>query len=138
MDLITNSSSETFINASDKATRTIKDLIEALLRTAKVETSASDIFDIEVVYRYSDKDYNEVWLTKAEAKPLLKDGTLPEDENEPDGNKYDGYYGESRIRVKVKELYKQSGHPGVADLEKVAKILSSLEDLFDYESTYNG
>ena len=131
VDLITNSSSETFINASGSAVKSIKDLVDGMLKLTDSKLTCDDLFTIEIVYKYETTDYKTVWLSPKEAIAKFEDGTLSEDENEPDGSKYDGTYGESSIRVT----------PKVADdaqAKAVAGILSNLETLFDYESTYNG
>lgn len=131
VDLITNSSSETFVNATEKSVDTVKDLVNGMLKLSASSLTCDDLFKIEIVHKYESTDYKTLWLTPTEAIAKFEDGTLSEDENEPDGSKYDGMYGESSIRVT----------PKVSDDSKaaeVAKILSNLEGLFSYESTYNG
>ena len=131
VDLITNSSSETFINVSDGSTKTIKKLVDGLLNmSGDCPLKCDDLFEIEIVHKYSTGD-DYIWLTEEEAKAKFADGTLSEDDNEPDGYKYDECWGESSIRVTPK--IKDDKHAA-----EIALILSNLEGLFNYDSTYNG
>ena len=84
VDLITNSSSETYITASAKTTKAIKDILKLFLENANVATPVDELFDIKLVYTgYNDETGKEEEMegtneyrpsrVKISVKPGVKD-----------------------------------------------------------------
>lgn len=112
VDLITNSSTEIYIEASEKTIETLKELINNLLTMGGSKLTCDDLFTIEIDKhefkdRY-DEDY-DVW-NKADY--------------------HDGYYDVSLL-VKCKNENSEVG-------KATAPVLSNLTDMFHMSSEYNG
>lgn len=61
VDLITNSSSETYITATNKTVTAIKNLIKLFLENANIATPVDELFDVKLVYTdYDDETEKEV------------------------------------------------------------------------------
>lgn len=120
VDLITNSSSEIFTFVNTGYIKSVKELINELLKQGGSTKTADDLFDIEVECRYindSNEDVSvrgilivsgdEAWLTDDEAKEVKV---------------FDFYKSErgNRLRVTAKD-------PSV---ELAAKILGAINNLF--------
>ena len=58
VDLITNSSSETYISANDKSISVVKDIIKLFLENANIATPVDELFDVKLVYTDYDEDLN--------------------------------------------------------------------------------
>lgn len=114
VDLITNSSSEIFIDVGSKSVETIKELVNSLFKLGGSDLVFDDLFNI-----YTEvMDYNEY--------EYIKKSDITDDHRTEN---YEGY-SESRIVVESKC---NSEHAEIA-----AKILSKLDNLFDIDSRYNG
>lgn len=108
VDLITNSSSETYLTASDKTLGAIKDIIKLFLENANIATPVDELFDVKLVYTgYNDETGRE------------------EDMDGPDPDEFRP----SRIKVSVK--------PGVTDFGELVKVLNALNSAFSAETFYN-
>ena len=103
MDVITNSSSETFVAANDKTVVAAKAIIDLFLEQSGMSEKSDDVFTVEAVYvsRWADDI------------PL-------EDRPEVDEGAEDAI---SVLRVKVKPSY--SGR-----FEKLATVMNALNDSF--------
>lgn len=117
VSLITNSSSEIFVNASESTVNSIKEIINSLLALGGSNLKSDDLFDVylEVMdyntYKYIREDSPEVANAKTSS--------------------YDNY-SESNVSVKVKD--------GVTDknAETAAKLLTHVTNLFSFDAVYNG
>jgi hypothetical protein len=57
VDVITNSSSEVFVSASEKTIGVVKSIIQVFLNQAKITESVDELFDVKLVYRdYRDDE----------------------------------------------------------------------------------
>lgn len=137
VDLITNSSSEVFVSASQKSVDTVKELVGNLLALSGCPVQPEELFSFELVNTYRARDYRDVELSKEE---YLKELETPDNRFlEKDGspiNSEDGYeneYGGTMSSIRVTAL-----DPNSPKAKEVAKVLSSLDNLFDLEATYNG
>lgn len=145
VDLITNSSSETFVSASASSVKTVKELVDNLFAVsgAKQPLKADEVFDFAIVNKYNTRDYDEVFWTKAEYledQKLGKKSKCDPEENTEDGYASgDGQYTESKIRVTLKDgpWVDLNDTTNAATAKAIAETLSNLEGLFNYESTYN-
>lgn len=161
VDLITNSSSEVYVEATDATIKGIKKLVNHLLQltapspTAHVMLTADDLFDIDVVYTCYDANCREKLMTLAEitaqrevnekaqeAIDLRLDTealieaqrkALKEERKTYDWEFKDDSegYPQSQVRVIVKD---KSNKDAVA----AAKILSDLSGLFSIDAGYDG
>ena len=116
VDLITNSSSEIFVQANDKTIESIKEIVNNLLGIANSELKFDDLFTAHLqVMDYDSYEY-------------IKESEVTEEHKTEN---YDGY-SESQVTVEVKS--------GVEDerAKSAAKLLSNLENLFSMSSVYNG
>lgn len=154
VDLITNSSSETFVCASKSTVTAIKKLVENLIAASGGTTKADELFDFEIVYTCNDADYNEHEMTEAQivakkAELEAKEKELDERESKTDSiserkkiqterEELDWSFGDddsgegaptSSVRVTVKDKTNKSA---VA----AAKVLEDLTGLFSIESRY--
>ena len=63
MDVVTNSSSETFVTVDEKALKTIKEILNALLTAGGSKKTVEDLFTFELLnvkpWDFSDEDWNE-------------------------------------------------------------------------------
>ena len=59
VDLITNSSSETFIAATNKTVDTVKEIVNSLLALSKDTRNFDDLFLIDIVYPVDNDLYNK-------------------------------------------------------------------------------
>jgi hypothetical protein len=126
IDVITNSSSEIFVQASNGTIRAIETLINDILSLGGSTLKCSDLFKIDIVstyHDYRDGKYNTIYLTDGEYNDLIKSG-VDEDNLERQSDN------ESNLRVTPLE--------NSVAANAAAKTLSSLTDLFNIESEYNG
>lgn len=80
VDLITNSSSETYITATDKTVAAVKNIVKLFLENANISTPVDELFDIKLVCTEYNGDTD---------KEEDREGTSD--------------YAPSRIKVSVKE-----------------------------------
>jgi len=117
VQLITNSSSEIFVNADKSTVDGIKVIIDNLLAIGGSTLKSDDLFDVYLeVYDYNSDDY-------------VRDGS--EEAKGAKTENYDGM-GQSNVSVKVKD--------GVNNefAEKAAKLLTHLDKFFQFDAIYNG
>ncbi len=157
-DLITNSSSETFISVNGHAIKTVKELVNLLLSCDKKEGESKltfdDLFEADIVFPVDTscipdnlkkkwkvkKDDWESKLTEGQVEELSKYHETDEAEAMINNGDIESFYDprkgngesfpQSEIRVTVKE-----GND-CKDAKKIAAILSNLEGLFEINSGY--
>ena len=142
VDLITNSSSEIFIAANKGTIIAIKKLVNHLIKaTTKVviddngnevqSISANDLFNFDITYPCYDENCNEVGLTRKEMSDKRKELSeiICNNWELYDVNDSANEYISSSMRVTVKDSTNKHA-------VEAAKILSSLSELFDINSTY--
>lgn len=110
VDLITNSSTEIYIMASEKTIETIKDIVNHLLAIGNSELKADDLFEFNLDYPYLE-DYIRGYDNEEEAIQAIKN--------------QDYYY--AYIKVTAKD----------ESNKETAKMLSRLHNLFDIEASYD-
>lgn len=133
VDLITNSSSETFVCADKKTVQAVKELVNTFLRMGGLTQKADDLFTFELVLaagqmEYVGGDYDkelsidaEIPITSKEAKAFIA--------AREDNGDCPTYHTKMRVTAK----------PGMGDLpNQAAKILSKLNDLFQAEEYSSG
>jgi len=137
VDVITNSSSVTYVTARDNSISKIKELVNNLLVFSESDKKADDLFDFKLSideerleelrkdrlcddYGWEEAEdiYEEIQSKKRE-EPEWWDTCYEDKEN------IDTYI---RVTAKVNDK----------NVEQCAKILSSLNELFSYESSYDG
>lgn len=139
VDVITNSSSVTYVTAGEGSITKVKELINSLLSFSGSDKKADDLFDFklsideerleelrkdkladEEALDWDEVDDTYVQIEKGEReKPEWWDTC---GQNEEDIDTY------IRVTTKIEDK----------NLKDCAKILSSLEGLFSYESSYDG
>jgi hypothetical protein len=110
VDLITNSSTEIYIEADKGTIEAVKSLINNLLKVAKSELTADDLFTIKLLTKNDDYEFVE----------------NPEKVAESDEG-----YREAKISVVANDESSE-------EAKTAAKILSDLTGLFGINATYNG
>jgi len=110
VDLITNSSSETYITASDKTVKVVKDIIKLFLENANIATPVDELFDVKLVYTREEYDEKKKKYVEWE-----HEGTSE--------------YTPSRVKISVK--------PGVTDFGELVKVLNNLNGAFQSVEFYN-
>ncbi len=60
IDVITNSSSETFVTAGDKTVETFKSLLKLFLESAGQPHEVDEVFDVQLVYKDWDDAGHEI------------------------------------------------------------------------------
>ena len=96
VNLITNSSSELFVSATEATVKTIKEVLQAFLDAAECGLTVDDVWTVKLVYE--DYDNND--------KKVLKEGTSE--------------YRPSQILVELKPGY----HPKLATIATVMNKLN--------------
>lgn len=122
VDLITNSSTEIYIHATDRTVTAIKTIVNNLLQIAGSSKTCDDLFAVELDYVHYKEYYSDYYDTGDERLQL------PPEEFYDRMNE-DGLRGS--LRVKVTPLI--SGEQA----KETAGILASLSGLFDKEARYN-
>ena len=56
IDVITNSSSETYITCNGKTIDVIKSVLKLFLENANIATPVDELFTVDLVYKWKDKD----------------------------------------------------------------------------------
>jgi len=115
LDIITNSSTETFVIADKTTIDAVKRLVNSLAKCLGGEKRFDDLFEADLVYEgYSN-----------ESLKLIRTKDPSEIGYDPDG--YDDFC-DVLLEITPKDK----------SCETAALLLSSLEKLFDYESRYDG
>jgi len=108
VDLITNSSTEIYIMASDKTIKTMRKLVNDILVAGKSNYTCDQLFSIEIdkeeFEAYYDQPYDE-WAQGGESR---------------------------NVQVVVKSLVKDE-----EAADEAAKVLSSLTSMFEISESYN-
>jgi hypothetical protein len=117
VDLITNSSSETFITATGSTVKIVKEIINKVLKLGKSEFTADDLFEFKLIAEiYDEETGNEE--TKEVTNKMIAD--WEGDESPPTVT----------LEVKAKNIEDKLG-------KETAKLLSSLENLFEISTRYS-
>lgn len=111
IDLITNSSSEMFITATGKTEKTVKEIIDNVLKLSGSKLTADDLFEFGV--------YGEVWDEEKETYKTKKFTSEMMEENMSDESP-----ASLTLKVKAKDKSSELG-------KTTAKLLSELENLFE-------
>lgn len=123
VDLITNSSSEVFVTATEKTVGTIKSLVDNILAAAGSPLKSDDLFKFQTIVEGTDEDtWDEVEFDLASKEGEKYWKKHKDDENSP----------RLSIWVTVK-----GGVEGKESAELAAKTLSALDNLFDISERYN-
>lgn len=145
IDVITNSSTEIYVQASESTIKSVKELVNGLLKMGGSTKTADDLFTFELIDPgFADRVWDAAWH-------YLSDEEAPDDET---GDQY-----EQRVKDLVDAVDKKNppewyqyfldredeSYKHDVDLvvtardpeaAGVAKILSSLSGLFDMEASY--
>ncbi len=108
VDIITNSSSEIYVEATEHTVKNVKELVDNLFALTGSQLKCDDVFDIK-----------------------LKN-TNASDDDEDESESYEGEYPEVDLVVTPKEGVTSE------ESKVASKILSSLTSIFSIESAYNG
>lgn len=135
VDVITNSSSEVYVMASESTIKSIKAIVNHLLAVGRSQQTADDLFEFDLVTDVSSfsstapKGY-EKWNSKISQKEWAALKAQGEFDNDDSFEKdYDGdHYQEMEVRVTAKD----------PSNKEVAELLSNLTGLFQLEASYNG
>lgn len=121
VDLITNSSSEVFMTATEKTVKTVKSLVDNILQAGGSTLKADDLFEFATIAEgYDDESGNEVSL----------DISTKKGREFWEKNMNDEYAPKLSVKVTVKNKENK-------DAVLAAKVLSSLDSLFSVEERYN-
>jgi len=113
LDIVTNSSSVTYVIAVKSGVEKIKELVNELAKSFGADKSFDDLFDIKIMYEWYDYNTDE---------DVVKD-SLDDFADEYGDNHYT-----SSFVVTAKDEKDK----------KAAQILSTLESMFSYDSYYDG
>jgi hypothetical protein len=132
VDLITNSSSEIYVYASDGTVKAVKDLINNLLKGVGSDKTADDLFTFDVGVDIDNPETRQ----EVEARGGKYTWEITVSANSPEGKaaieEHRGDYPkQTSLIVAAKE-----GTP--ASIALAASTLANLTGLFDMESCYNG
>lgn len=117
VDLITNSSTELFVSATDKSANTVRDIIDSLLVLGGSSLKASDLFKIELVVEDPDAYPTKVYPVDSEDGRRIK-------------SEYSGDNGPTQS-IQLTPLVDSK------EAKEVAKVLSNLTGLFTIEASNN-
>lgn len=125
VDLITNSSSEVFVQATEKTVETVKDIINEVLKLQNSSKTADDLFSFTLVM--NDDGYNEetkkwevrqVDISTPEGKELYDNGMASES-------------GAVRVELRVTSKIESP------DIKPIMDMLVSLHNTYNTTSVYN-
>lgn len=125
VDLITNSSSEVFVEATEKTVETVKDIINEVLKLQNSSKTADDLFSFTLVM--NDDRYNEetnkwkvrqVDISTPEGKELYDNGMASES-------------GAVRVELKVTSKIESP------DIKPIMDMLVNLHNTYKTTSVYN-
>lgn len=148
-DLITNSSSETFIRATDASVTQVKEIINSLLKLGDSNQSADDLFEFKLLYTLTsylddnmkhkarsvgiivpEKSWEDTYATEDQIKAFIDSLTEAESEEFiPPWDDCDEY------NVSLQVIPK---NPENEETNKIANLLNGFIDSFDRSSRYNG
>lgn len=138
VDLITNSSSEIFVAASDKTVKTIQSVVDHLLALGDTGKKCKDLFKIELASGYDTEDYDTKYLTDKQLTAALKDGSvkfnldhLEEGEELEAGWKPSPKEGTEHAYIVVTPLDEAK------EVKKIAELIGTLQELFSGEDISN-
>lgn len=142
IDIITNSSTEIYVQASDSTVKGVKKLIDALFKSMGVQYKAADMFEFSFSggpydeYQSALKQYaDEIAEAKQEAEAngdTLDVQEFLSEEFGVNGPDYDDEgLSDIRLHVEVKPKFKD-----YQDLKIAAEILSDLTGLFGMQASY--
>jgi len=127
VDLITNSSSEIFVQADENTVKAIKKLVNDLLTVGGGQVTADDLFTFDIVYCCQDKDWEDVYFTEDEIEAKKK--ALGDKEDE-------WTWGNDRETPTISVRVETKDKTGGKAAKDAAKVLSNLTGLFEIDSTY--
>ena len=120
VDLITNSSSEVFVTATEKTVDTVKSLVNNILQAGGSLIKADDLFEFVTIVQGEDEEtYDEVEY----------DLSTPEGKKYWKKHKNDEYSLALSVKVTAKS--------GNEHAQLAAQVLSALNDLFEVSERYN-
>lgn len=144
-DLITNSSSETYVCATDSTEKCVKDIINSLLKFAGSTQTADDLFEFDFAYTidvgrdFAEKaksvgiDGGSHWygIPATKSQIVAFAALLTEDELEDFTFPWDkeGY----NINLKVIPKDKTN-----KDTQMIARLLEHMQETYNCSSEYNG
>ena len=121
VDLITNSSTEIYISATEKTVESVKNLINNLLKMGQSNLTCDDLFTIEIDKEQFNKDYDydiEEGDTKTPYDKWMEE-------------EYHENYRNISLLVKCRD---EKNPLGI----ETARILSNLTDMFEMSDRYDG
>ena len=146
IDIITNSSSEIYVQASSRTIDSVHKLVNAILSMGNSQVKSEDLFEMELIDEGKEERYDETlawerdrdeWLSKNQGKTEedYLDEACDGVDLENHLNDYFGYEDETRssvrMRVKLKDSVKSSSNSEIA-----IKILGNLTGLFSIDASY--
>lgn len=149
-DLITNSSSETFIRATDASVTQAKEIINSLLKLGDSNQSADDLFEFNLLYTLTSYIEDNVMKHKARSVGIIV----------PEKSWVDTYATEDQIKAFIASLTEAESeefippwddcdeynvslqvipkNPENEETNKIANLLNGFINSFDLSSQYNG
>ena len=127
VDLITNSSSEIYIQATTKTVAVWKDIINDLLKfSGDCHLTADDLFEFDLVLGvYAEYDDDETGKSVDASEKSV---------NSPEGKQYMGYHNdEFDYEISVKITPKVDSD----EAKKICALVQSLIGTYNIESVYN-
>lgn len=121
VDIITNSSTEIYVAATNKTIKTLKSLIDNLLKLGKSKSTCDDLFTIEIDKERFKEDYAWREESKTSADEFYNQW---EKESQDD---CESAYKNVYLKVKCRDENNPLG-------EETSKILSHLTGMFSIES----
>ena len=133
VDLITNSSSESYISSSESTIKAVKELVNNILELAGSTQKFDDLFTIDIVFDYfgkvKDMEGFSHYFTEAELRKLEEDGRIDEGETDSTIEPSDETFRNSlRVLPKIDNELTQ----------KISHRLSNITSMFNIEAGYNG
>lgn len=128
VDLITNSSSEIYIQANKNTITAIKGVIDAILATGGSISKADDFFEFDLVVKI---DNPKPLKERKPGEGCIVDASIDSTEGKAYLYECEGEYDNpAQIYLSVKAK--------PSNLAEAAKVLSNLTGLFSIDSRYNG
>lgn len=146
VELITNSSSEIYIEATERSIEAIKSIIDNILQFSEKNLSSDDLFDIELGISYNDDHLGDLIADHLRDEFTLEENELLDDEQydliekrlleidnmDPKPDWYDELINDNEEDLRVRSSINVKCKLDSPYIEEAGKLLNNLEQLFSY------
>lgn len=135
VDLITNSSSEIFVSASQSTVNAIKSLLSNVLKAAGSDRAVDDLFTIEIGYEVVAGEYGDQYPVNAAEFEKIKKAWYNRDEDEDEDAEMLRPYQPGDYIEEVTVVIVTAKDSASKEAKAAAEVLSDLTGLFQIDAS---